>query len=382
MHDLAQQSEYLRGALQQDRRPLGFFVGAGAPMAIRIDGEPIIPDIAGLTARVNDRLAGDDASAVRSAVEMLTRSGIDTPTVENILNYLRLVAEVPGDSPVHGINPAAIRNADRAVCECIRTALDVRLPGSGTPFHALAVWVRAVKRHAPIELFTTNYDLLIEEALEASGVPYFDGFVGSRQPSFDLEAVEEDDLPRRWVRLWKLHGSVNWQLRQDNQVVRASGPAVTGGTMIYPSHRKYMQSRRLPYLALLDRLRHFLRQPSAILVTTGFGFRDEHINEVIQQSLRSNSTAAVLALMYSNANEYPEAVMLAHEAPNLSFIARDQAIIGSRQGAWSSSDDTPTASQLGNFEVLGELLQELVGRAVEEGLGPSSKSASAAAGTT
>ena len=182
-------------------------------MAVRVEGAPIIPDIAGLTTQVRDNLTGEEASAVQSAVDTLTLSGFANPTVENILDYLRTLAEVPGNLPIHDIEPAVIQSADRAVCECIRSALDVRLSDGRTPFHALAVWTRAVKRHAPIELFTTNYDLLIEEALEASGVPYFDGFVGSYQPTFDLEAVEEDSLPGRWVRLWKLHGSVNWQLR-------------------------------------------------------------------------------------------------------------------------------------------------------------------------
>ncbi len=34
---------------------------------------------------------------------------------------------------------------------------------------------------SPIELFTTNYDLLLEEALEDEEIPYFDGFVGSKK---------------------------------------------------------------------------------------------------------------------------------------------------------------------------------------------------------
>lgn len=344
-------------------------------MAVRVGGAPIIPDIAGLTTQVRDNLTGEEASAVQSAVDTLTLAGFANPTVENILDYLRTLAEVPGNLPIHDIEPAVIQSADRAVCECIRSALDVRLSDGRTPFHALAVWARAVKRHAPIELFTTNYDLLIEEALEASGVPYFDGFVGSYQPTFDLEAVEEDSLPGRWVRLWKLHGSVNWQLRKDNQVVRTSGPAEDGGTMIYPSHLKYMQSRRLPYLALLDRLRNFLRQPSAILVTTGFGFRDEHINEVVQQALRSNPTAAVLALMYSDAADYPEAAKLAEQSPNLSLIARDQAVIGTSRAGWSTTDDGVTTSDLGDFGALADILWDLVGQSAREIIKPSAAAA-------
>ena len=367
MHDLTQQREYLRSALQQDRRPLGLFLGAGAPMAVKIGGAPIIPDIAGLTVEVGKALTGDSAAALETATKTLSESGVANPPVENILDYLRTLAEVPGSVPIHGVNPYVVRGTDRDVCECIRTALDVRLPDSRTPFHAIAVWARVVKRHAPVELFTTNYDLLIEEALEALNVPYFDGFVGSYQPTFDLEAVEEDLLPVRWIRLWKLHGSVNWQTRPDNQVVRASSPSTDGGTLIYPSHLKYAQSRRLPYLALLDRLRTFLRQPSAVLVTTGFGFRDEHINEVMQQALRSNPTAAVLALMYGPLAEYPEAASLAGQSPNLSLLSADKAVVGTTTASWSPTEEgSVTASDLGDFGVLGDLLWELVGQAATD----------------
>jgi hypothetical protein len=34
------------------------------------------------------------------------------------------------------------------------------------------------------EIFTTNYDLVIEKSLEAIRAPYFDGFVGSYEPFF------------------------------------------------------------------------------------------------------------------------------------------------------------------------------------------------------
>ncbi len=335
-------------------------------MAVRVDGRPIIPDIAGLTSHVEKSLNGREALTVRAALDILAHSGSGSPNVENILDYLRTLAELPGDVPIHDIEPAAVEAADRAVCGCIRSVLDVRLPDDRTPFHALAVWTRAVRRHAPIELFTTNYDLLIEEALEASGVPYFDGFVGSYRPTFDIEAVEEDPLPKRWARLWKLHGSINWQLTRSNQVVRAASPVDDGGTMIYPSHLKYMQSRRLPYLAMLDRLRSFLRQPGAILISIGFGYRDEHINEVIQQALRSNPTAAVLALMYSKASEYPEAIQLAGQTQNLSLVARDEAIIGTHRATWSPIDGNKATSDLGDFGPFGDLLWELVGLSVNE----------------
>ena len=55
------------------------------------------------------------------------------------------------------------------------------------------------------ELFTTNYDLIIEKSLEEIRAPYFDGFVGSYEPFFWQESIEKfvgsSDLTLNWLRL-------------------------------------------------------------------------------------------------------------------------------------------------------------------------------------
>ena len=58
--------------------------------------------------------------------------------------------------------------------------------------------------------------------------PHFDGFVGSREPFFDIASIEQDEIPRRWARLWKLHGSINWQHRDDGAVAKAQQPGQDG----------------------------------------------------------------------------------------------------------------------------------------------------------
>lgn len=359
-HDLDRHTEYLRAALQQDRRPLGLFLGAGTPMAVHINGAPLIPDIAGLTAAVRTSLPGRSGEVVESAFKQLDASSGPPATLEHLLDYLRRLSAIPGSDLVRGFSHADVDDADAAVCAVVRSRLDVTLPAAGTPYHAIAMWSRAAVRHAPLEVFTTNYDLLMEQALEVSEVPYFDGFAGSHRPAFDLHAVEEDRLPDRWIRLWKLHGSVNWSMTSAGAVVRCASNDLSDRTLIYPSHLKYDQSRRLPYLALLDRLRAFLRQPSAVLVSCGFSFRDDHINEVVGQALRANPTAAVQALLYGPLADYAEAVALASRTPNLSLLADDAALVGAQQDTWASTSGAATFA-LGNFSAFGELLLDLVG---------------------
>jgi hypothetical protein len=84
------------------------------------------------------------------------------------------------------------------------------LPEERTPYTELAAWIGGTDRWHPIEIFTPNYDLLMEEAFERLEIPFFDGFSGSFQPFFDPSSISNDDLPPRWARLWKLHGSLGW----------------------------------------------------------------------------------------------------------------------------------------------------------------------------
>ena len=136
---------------------------------------------------------------------------------------------------------------------------------------------------APVEVFTTNYDLLTEQALERFRIPYFDGFSGSKEAFLDTHSIDHDELPPRWARLWKVHGSINWAVNGAKQVCRVS--ACTGKCIIQPSHLKYDESRKMPYLAMVDRLRAFVRKPSSVLVVCGYSFRDEHLNACLLEGL-------------------------------------------------------------------------------------------------
>jgi len=274
---------------------------------------------------------------------------------------------------------------DEKICSLIHNLADKSLPNTQTPYHRIASWVDDIGRDKPVEIFTTNYDLLTEQALEDCRVPYFDGFAGTRKPFFDLRAMEEDMLPPRWARLWKLHGSLNWYQVEHKGVFRgATTDPQNVKRVIHPSHLKYDESRRMPYLAMLDRLRAFLKQPTSALVICGYSFRDKHLNEVIIQGLQSTPNAIAFALLYGEIKNYPQAVRLANGRSNLNLLARDSAVISGHTGQWMQKDGQPTSGttnwvkwlpvdpslpegkqkaefHLGDFAIFGEFLHELVG---------------------
>ena len=107
---------------------------------------------------------------------------------------------------------------------------------------ALGRWIRNVEREKPIEVFTLNYDTLVERGLEREWVPSFDGFIGAFDPFFSPGSLGRRDMVpgQRWVRLWKLHGSVTWALAGEGDTRRiVRGPESETGEPILPSLRKY-----------------------------------------------------------------------------------------------------------------------------------------------
>lgn len=346
-------------ALSQGKRPLGLLLGAGCGVAVRLpaDDSPLIPDIAGMTAHVTKSIAETESTGdLTQLVSALTNDLGAAPNVEDMLTRLRTLQTVVGAESVRGLTGAAIDSLEEAIVAEIATLVTVSLPTESTPFDHVARWAGGVQRVLPVEIFTTNYDLLMEQGLERARVPFFDGFVGGREPFFDIRTIEEDDLPSRWVRLWKLHGSVHWTLR-GHEVLRISGDDSSSRPMIHPSHLKYEQSRRMPYLVMQDRVRAFLRQPAATLVTSGYSFGDAHVNELVGQGLQSNPTAVVFALIHGTAAENAPAVEFAGTHSNLCLVARDGGIINGEQLPWGDGVEC----QLGDFATLGQRLRDLGG---------------------
>lgn len=337
------QSLLLQQALAPDKMRIAFLLGAGCPVSIRIpDGaktKPLIPDIRGLTDQVNIEMKEFEKtnSAYATLLKRFEGGTPANPTIEDILSHIRALQDVVRDGIIDGLNKTILSELDKQICDITTSLVAVRLPDSSTPYHQLATWIGGIQRAHPIEIFTPNYDLLVEQALESRKVPYFDGFVGSKQAFFDLTSMENEVLPSRWARLWKVHGSVNWWRTSKDEVVRrGDAPSNNDRQMIYPSHLKYDQSRRLPYLAMLDRLREFLSRGQAVLVTNGYSFADQHLNEVILHGLRSNPTAICFALLYGSRSAYPDALAKARMHPNLSLFAADGAVLGTVERDWRS----------------------------------------------
>ena len=148
-------------------------------------------------------------------------------------------------------------------------------------------------------VFTTNYDLFNETAMDRLGIPFANGFSGVVERRFNpatfrYALAEQLDLSsRKWsavdafVYLCKLHGSISWT-EDDHGLfpIREKWPASDGTKMmIFPTPAKQNSSLASPYADLFREFQSRIVREQSVLVTAGYAFGDEHLNNIIYQAL-------------------------------------------------------------------------------------------------
>jgi hypothetical protein len=154
-------------------------------------------------------------------------------------------------------------------------------------------------------LFTTNYDLAIEYALDSSAFDYIDGFKGTVERRFHPETYGQalfykPASEQRHLRpvpgslyFYKLHGSINWRFEPGefstrSIVQRPLSDAMEDLAVIYPTQDKEMETLGYPYADLFRALGDVLQSADVGIISVGYGFNDRHINRILQTAFASN----------------------------------------------------------------------------------------------
>ncbi|PBP64691.1 SIR2 family protein [Pseudomonas syringae] len=335
------------------------FFGAGTSKACGL------PDIAQLQERVLVSLSNDQ----KTLFTLLLKGR----NLEQGLSRLRrITALLDGDQTLDNFTAQTALDLDLAICQIIIKELDIS-NANHTPSRYFAAWLARTNYHTPVEIFTVNYDLLLETALEEMQVPYFDGFIGNLRARFQTDLVETrpgseaESIPAFFSRLWKLHGSVNWAWEDDRQIVRVGQPIHNEmAAAIYPSDTKYEESRRVPFLVLQDRMRRAFHQPETLVLVAGYSFGDAHLNELIFDAAMRRERTEIVVFCYS---DIPG--ILADRAlltPNLQVLGNREAIIGGVRANWAEAEEDcsgiyeQNSFLLGNFSKLAEYLAKSTSR--------------------
>jgi hypothetical protein len=148
-------------------------------------------------------------------------------------------------------------------------------------------------------VFTTNYDHFSELAMDRLGIPYANGFSGVVERRFNPAifryalAEQLDVASRKWtavdafVYLCKLHGSVTWT--EDDHglfpIKEVWPPESSNQMLIYPTPAKQNSSLGSPYADLFREFQSRIVREQSVLITAGYAFGDEHLNNIIYQAL-------------------------------------------------------------------------------------------------
>jgi hypothetical protein len=402
-HDPKQVVENLRNHFASHEKRIVFIFGAGTSCAVNgaepgQPYKPLIPAVAGLTKVCKEEVVKDNDAYAKAWTaleeELIEEKGeAAKDNIEAILSKIRMKFDaMSGKDKLLNLERAHFQDIEKIITKTIALNVqpdETKIPVD-SPHRYFARWVSKTQRQCPIEIFTTNYDILIEKALEQERVSVFDGFVGSHKPFFLAESLIRSDYApaKNWTRLWKVHGSVNWELQtEDGEKRIVRDKPVKTGEMILPSHYKYDESRKQPYVALLQRLSAVLDNDDTLLVTIGYSFNDEHINNIIFDSAAVHHRTHIVSLQYEELPVNNDLIKHAKDRSNLMMLGPETAIIGTRLGTWKlnepieenisefmttafdcdklpvgSTDDLPVTGKfkLGDFNCFSKFLNSIV----------------------
>lgn len=339
---------------------IGFFFGAGTSCALGI------PNVEQLTTGIEGKLTGNflaNFKLVKTDLEtIITTRKVN---IEDILNQIRRIRELTGETAkvYEGVSGENAKLLDKEICTIIYDIiLDKESVADIDKTKKFFAWLSLLNRDFSKEVFTTNYDLIIEKSLEASQIPYFDGFVGSFEPFFWQESIDQfvskNDLTQNWIRLWKIHGSLSWFWKEDTKtnaqkIIRIGKieniKKEDNELVIYPSKEKYDSSKKQPFIAYFDRLKNYLLSGELLFVFTGYSFSDQHINEIIFNCLRQNNRLTVLVFFFQD-SEVENLYKQTSSYMNLNVFGPKKAIINGNLGEWEyNSSDLKTNEKSDSF---------------------------------
>lgn len=269
---------------------------------------------------------------------LATINPTDSGDLERLLNGLQLAASLATQAGQHAVALGSGADAvsyPKELVDGLRQRINralseaCRLPKAGTqldapfdtdPLFAHRTFLSRILRNRRASLprpriFTTNYDLLIEKALDELGYPYIDGFSGTVDRRLNLafygldfhrvETTTQSVLARAEgaVYLHKVHGSLNWRTAANRdrltgleslEVKQSDCAAEDELVLIYPTSAKEGDTLAYPYSDLLRLLGDAVQQEDTAVVVAGYGFADPHINRLLLRSLATNSALNVL----------------------------------------------------------------------------------------
>lgn len=158
-----------------------------------------------------------------------------------------------------------------------------------------------------INIVTTNYDRVVEYACNSAGILFQTGFAPGYVQKWESSSrvkFTHGVRASRVVKLWKVHGSLDWFRTTDERIVGLPVfelPSVNYTPLIVtPGLNKYEKTHEDPFRTTINGADLALKDASAFLCV-GFGFRDQHIHpKIVERCRERNVPIVVLAKKLTN----------------------------------------------------------------------------------
>jgi hypothetical protein len=276
---------------------------------------------------------------IAAANQSAKASGRDSSNIEDqirvaneLLRGLEIVQQLDKAALLRKDISEALASLATAVLQSEKRIAEAKEDERERAFNALITFLMSFSSRTGtrdrLNIFTTNYDRLIEAGAELAGLHLLDRFVGNLTPIFRSSRLDLDmhynppgirGEPRYLEgvsRFTKLHGSVDW-LQTERDIRRIGlpfgadnvdaflaapgmGQLSSNQLMIYPNAAKDRETAEYPYVELFRDLAAAICRPNSTLVIYGYSFGDEHINRVIRDMLTIPSTHLVVISMDDN----------------------------------------------------------------------------------
>jgi hypothetical protein len=148
----------------------------------------------------------------------------------------------------------------------------------------------------PLRVFTLNYDLCLEHNC-GTDLVIERGF-DKTQRRWDWRRFELNENDPKNIFLYKLHGSIDWVMKEDQPITYVDNNASYGPdelALIFGTTYKLQAID--PYLFFAYEFRKWTLE-SRLIVTIGYGYGDQHINAIIGQALNTAADRRLLASAY------------------------------------------------------------------------------------
>lgn len=309
---------------------VGFLFGAGASY------EAGYPLVAGLTDQVIRALKPSERSLlddILASYEVAYDDEKCTPNIEEIADHVTEYHTNSGTEPSKELRER-LRDLVR---DAITSVENPDISHHVRFFEGLRR--RSFSRATKVNIITTNYDLLFEEAASEVGIRLINGFSGSvfrffSEKEFSLshgevKATRFHPDASLTINLIKLHGSVSWYANGDN--IRELDPnrIDTDATrcMVLPRRTKVIETLQRPYDRLFSVSTNILGGSCSYLISSGFSYSDQHINDTL---ITPKVEGAAINLTNFCGVE-PTSLHGLRARPNVVHICADKKVIGGRE---------------------------------------------------